>query len=127
MIYTPSGARFQDGLAFTRSIGDLHLHTYGVTHFPEIHSVDLAKIFGRQTTESPICLVLATDGVWDAWKYDDVARYAFHPPNMDILKEFDDGTQRIASDFIQKNHELAESLFGKNIDNATAILVYLSM
>ena len=29
LVSTPPYARFQDALAFTRSIGDLHLHTYG--------------------------------------------------------------------------------------------------
>lgn len=29
LVATPKTARFQDALAFTRSLGDLHLHTYG--------------------------------------------------------------------------------------------------
>ena len=29
LVTTPPTARFQDALAFTRSIGDLHLHAYG--------------------------------------------------------------------------------------------------
>lgn len=29
LVATPPSARFQDALAFTRSLGDLHLHTYG--------------------------------------------------------------------------------------------------
>jgi hypothetical protein len=29
LVSTPSTARFQDALAFTRSLGDLHLHTFG--------------------------------------------------------------------------------------------------
>lgn len=35
LVSTPRSAHFQDALAFTRSLGDLHLHTYGVTHKPE--------------------------------------------------------------------------------------------
>jgi len=30
LVATPSTARFQDALAFTRSLGDLHLQTYGM-------------------------------------------------------------------------------------------------
>ncbi len=30
---TPSTARYQDALAFTRSLGDLHLQTYGMLDF----------------------------------------------------------------------------------------------
>ncbi len=30
LVSTPPYAQFQDALAFTRSLGDLHLHTYGI-------------------------------------------------------------------------------------------------
>jgi len=32
------------GQAFTRSLGDLHLHTYGVTHCPEVQAIDLLQV-----------------------------------------------------------------------------------
>lgn len=44
LVSTPASARFQDALAFTRSLGDLHLHTYGVTHLPEVQCIDLQSI-----------------------------------------------------------------------------------
>ena len=53
LVSTPSSARFQDALAFTRSLGDLHLHTYGVTHYPEVQVLDLRNVFQALTT-SPI-------------------------------------------------------------------------
>jgi len=31
LVATPPSARFQDALAFTRSLGDLHLQIYGNT------------------------------------------------------------------------------------------------
>ena len=54
LVSTPSSARFQDALAFTRSLGDLHLHTYGVTHYPEVQVLDLRNIFQALNTTSPI-------------------------------------------------------------------------
>lgn len=36
LVSTPASARFQDALAFTRSLGDLHLHTYGTTKETDI-------------------------------------------------------------------------------------------
>jgi hypothetical protein len=36
LVATPPLARYQDALAFTRSIGDLHLQTFGVSHVPEV-------------------------------------------------------------------------------------------
>ena len=41
LVTTPPTARFQDALAFTRSIGDLHLHAYGVSHDPFVAVYDL--------------------------------------------------------------------------------------
>ena len=37
LVSTPSSARFQDALAFTRSLGDLHLHTFGKAPSPARH------------------------------------------------------------------------------------------
>ena len=34
LVSTPTYAKFQDALAFTRSLGDLHLHTYGTNDCP---------------------------------------------------------------------------------------------
>lgn len=42
LVSTPLHAPYQDALAFTRSLGDLHLQMYGVTHAPEIWWIDLA-------------------------------------------------------------------------------------
>jgi hypothetical protein len=36
LVATPPHALFQDALAFTRSLGDLHLQTYGVSFLPEV-------------------------------------------------------------------------------------------
>jgi serine/threonine protein phosphatase PrpC len=91
MVMTPTSARFRfsDSLAFTRSLGDFHLHAYGLTFEPDIMEVDLATAFHRHlgqkyihenddSTSSPsvsseTVLVLASDGVWDVWQYHDVA------------------------------------------------------
>lgn len=40
LVATPPYCQFQDALAFTRSLGDLHLQTYGVSYVP--HSVCFA-------------------------------------------------------------------------------------
>ena len=92
LVATPPHAPFQDALAFTRSLGDFHLQTYGVSHKPEVWWVDLtAPAATTQTSSSlssaggdaspgggggggagpltplvphPIALVLASDGIW---------------------------------------------------------------
>jgi hypothetical protein len=67
LVCTPSHAAHQDALAFTRSIGDFHLQTYGVSHAPEVRPpIDLA-----QACVGPAVLIVATDGIWDNWKLED--------------------------------------------------------
>jgi len=49
LVTTPPSARFQDALAFTRSLGDLHLQSFGVTFLPEIFEVDLDALLPLPT------------------------------------------------------------------------------
>jgi hypothetical protein len=76
LVATPPHAPFQDALAFTRSLGDFHLQTYGVSHTPEVWWADLAApaaaadgsgaSSGHQPLVAhPIALVIASDGIWD--------------------------------------------------------------
>lgn len=116
LVNVPASARFPDALAFTRSIGDLHLHVYGVTHMPEIHCVDLREIFSRKTDSSPLCLVIASDGVWDNWTYEDMSKFMM----MDLHTRID------AKKLIQQNDIYAKQNFGLHSDNATAIVVYIT-
>ena len=109
LVSTPPTAMFQDALAFTRSLGDLHLSTYGVTHLPEVFSIDLSSIFSgfqyqsvgtkRQGTRSVgpgqgsgeltqmLCIVLATDGVWDNWVYSDVQKFVMDSSCVQAVHE----------------------------------------
>lgn len=104
---TPNSAQFTDALAFTRSLGDFHLHTYGVTHLPEINSINLSDIFNRLNYESSsinetnskssnikneksiICIVLCSDGVWDNWIFEDVKRFVMDLSCLNALKQAD--------------------------------------
>jgi len=152
LVSTPPYARFQDALAFTRSIGDLHLHTYGVTHLPEIQKLDLDIIFNRmletqllllppttvhqtsscidaQTSEiasNTLCLVLATDGVWDNWLYEDVNKFVMDASCLEAVASNTDGARRVTQSFMQRNSLFAKRNFGSSADNATSIIVYFS-
>ena len=44
IVATPPHTGFQDALAFTRSLGDLHLQSYGVSHTPETYWMDLTRM-----------------------------------------------------------------------------------
>mmetsp|Transcript_119503 Transcript_119503/g.234876 ORF Transcript_119503/g.234876 Transcript_119503/m.234876 type:complete len:537 (+) Transcript_119503:244-1854(+) len=155
LVSTPPYAQFQDALAFTRSLGDLHLHTYGVTHLPEVQRIDLHEVFNRleeraaaeSTAEggqpnnapassdclsadavarSTLCLVLATDGVWDNWSYEDVGRFVMDASCLGAVGSGTDGAKRVTISFMQRNALYAKRNFGNNADNATGIVLYIS-
>jgi hypothetical protein len=133
LVSTPPYAKFQDALAFTRSLGDLHLHTYGVTHLPEIQKVQLRPLFERLQAHSSapadqqLCIVLCSDGVWDNWLYEDVTKFVMDASCLGAVVGSSDGGRRVAMSFMQRNMLFARRNFGAQADNATAIVMYLSL
>lgn len=126
---TPSSARFQDALAFTRSLGDLHLHTYGITHLPEINRIDLETIIQRFSSEEGshriLCVVAASDGVWDNWQYEDVGKFVVDSSCLNAVANDVDGAQKVAQSFISRNALLSSRNFGSQADNATFVGLYI--
>jgi serine/threonine protein phosphatase PrpC len=126
LVTTPPHARFQDALAFTRSLGDLHLHVYGVSAVPEVVEYDIGE-FHRGACHNDhgvSCLLVCTDGVWDNWKYNDIVEEA-------MRQELVNGAvaQGSAGAACQKlmaaNLKLARAHFGSSADNMTAIICYV--
>lgn len=78
--------------------------------------------------ENPIvvCIVLATDGVWDNWTYEDVTKFVMDASCLKAVGGGEDGADRIAKAFMQRNAIYARRNFGAQADNATGILAYLS-
>ena len=126
LLTTPSSARFSESLAFTRSVGDFYLQTYGVTYCPEIYSIDLETLFDdldKNDKEKLLCLVVASDGVWDNWKYEDVTDFVL----SDVVLESSNKKDKTAAELlIKQNDVFAKANFGNSSDNATAIVVYLN-
>ena len=80
-VLTPPDSSRSAVLSVTRSIGDNMLQQYGVTCCPEIQSIELSPILDnlKKAGEDPIlCVVLATDGVWDNWQYSDMSLFVLH-------------------------------------------------
>eukprot|EP00949_MAST-11_sp_MAST-11-sp1_P000741 g741.t1 len=133
---TPANAEYQDALAFTRSCGDLHLHTYGVTCEPDIVCLDLQNLL--QSAKLPaVALVVCSDGVWDNWQFRDVG--AFFMGELEKVASTDaqgtkggskdaivQGTDSVAIDiatrFMDVNKQIAFRNFGNSADNMTAIV-----
>ena len=171
LVATPPHAPYQDALAFTRSLGDFHLQTYGVSHTPEIWWMDIASYgqaatgssggVGRSSTSGsdcggvgmdldataaaappaptttggrgshratplvpyPLALVLASDGIWDNFKLEEVAGFVLQPALLAEVVRQDDA-QVAANALMAANLERAAHNFGSSADNMTCIVMY---
>lgn len=132
LVATPRTAKFHDALAFTRSLGDFHLHTYGVSQYPEVQCVDLGVLLNRAKLAGSVpvfCLVLATDGVWDNWTYEDVTKFVMDASCLQAVLTAttpNGGAARVSHSFLHRNMIHSNRNFGNQADNATGIVLYLS-
>jgi len=133
------GRHSGNSLASTRSLGDIELHNLGLTHKPIIRSMDLNKVFvdlraarkPEATEEDPdpmtVCVVLATDGVWDNWIYDHVQKFVMDKSCLKALEaDKERGAQRVCKSFMLRNQGFATKNFGRSSDNATGIVLYIT-
>jgi len=104
-------------LAMTRSIGDFYMQTFGVTWKPEVLSVDLSEVGSKL---DHLTLILASDGVWDLWEYEDVFQSISCPPAPKGQE------LEVAHTFFQKSVERGAEMFDDTADNMTGIVVYLN-
>lgn len=149
LVTTPPSSRFQDALAFTRSIGDLHLQTYGVSCEPDVCVIDLKKMFQARTNDSdwvpgtPGLLMVCSDGIWDNWKFPDVVTHFANnekmclAPNTNAARGSDtkaghnidnvtQGTHKETVDMVTRfmavNKAEAHKNFGNSADNMSAVM-----
>jgi serine/threonine protein phosphatase PrpC len=124
LVATPPHAPYQDALAFTRSLGDLHLQTYGVSHTPEVWWMDLVSPADAPLVPHPLSIVVASDGIWDNWKFEEVASYVMTQPRLaEVLRT--NSAQTAAAELMTANLERGRINFGSSADNMTAIALYL--
>ena len=125
LVTTPTHAAFQDALAFTRSLGDFHLQTYGVSHEPEVFTIALNAGISSLAGATAGALVLCSDGVWDNWTYEDVADWILDPERVATLAKDADAQVKLTTAFMDQNIVFALANFGSSADNMTAIVCYL--
>ena len=92
-----------------------------------------ASCTDRETTNdnsdiasNTLCLVLATDGVWDNWLYEDVNKFVMDATCLEAVASNADGARRVTQSFMQRNALFAKRNFGSSADNATSIILYFS-
>eukprot|EP00753_Platysulcus_tardus_P016602 PLAT5881.1.p1 GENE.PLAT5881.1~~PLAT5881.1.p1 ORF type:complete len:485 (+),score=256.97 PLAT5881.1:33-1487(+) len=120
LVATPAHARYQDALAFTRSLGDFHLQTYGVSHVPEVVEFDLTAL----VTADVGAIMAASDGVWDNWKFEAVVDYVLKDDYLAAACEAGDADTPMQA-FMTENIALSKAHFGSKADNMTGVLCYL--
>jgi serine/threonine protein phosphatase PrpC len=103
-------------LAMTRSLVD----KYCVSSLPTIQQFSLSSL----PSGSTVCIVSATDGVWDNWLDASVSEFVLHESCMAALST-EGGAQRVADSFIVSNDVYAKENFEESRDNATAFVIYI--
>ncbi len=71
--------------------------------------------------------MVASDGVWDNWQYEDVGKFVLDESCLNASFNLSDGTQKVADSFISRNALLSKRNFGNQADNATCIVLYVSI
>ena len=104
-------------LAMTRSLGDFYMHTFGVTWKPEVISIDLEEVGAKL---EHLTLILASDGIWDLWEYEDVFQGITSPPAGKLQ------STETAMAFFQKSVHQGTEMFDNTADNMTGMVVYLN-
>ena len=68
----------------------------------------------EEVASSTLCLVLATDGVWDNWAYEDVNKFVMDPSCLGAVGAAADGAKRVTISFMQRNALYAKRNFGSS-------------
>jgi serine/threonine protein phosphatase PrpC len=124
VVSSPCG---NDILAMSRSLGDLSLKRYGVIANPDIQCIDLDEIFNNLEQSNTICIVTASDGLWDNWIDDYVCKFVMDPSCLKvIIDKPEDGAQCVAKSLIMKNDTFAKINFGSSRDNASCLVTYIT-
>ncbi|KAG7400396.1 hypothetical protein PHYBOEH_005984 [Phytophthora boehmeriae] len=156
LVSTPFTALFPDALAFTRSLGDFHMHTYGVSCSPTVTELSLERIVFRDDDNqvydamdgnndaggdeqleeaTTFMLLVASDGVWDNWTYRDLWSFLCQSHNRQSLQKDStlSGAQEsvpidaMASSLLTENSQRARNSFGDQADNMTAVLIQFNI
>lgn len=111
-------------ITMTRSLGDFFAHEYGVTYEPEINVLQLPSLKQRGL-RSPY-LLLASDGVWDLWNFDEVCE-ALVPaaPSATTKPSEQADMETRAANFFEATRAKGADYFGESADNLTGVLVDL--
>jgi serine/threonine protein phosphatase PrpC len=156
VVATPLSSLFPDALAFTRSLGDFHMHAYGVSCEPTVVELSLERVAARSlgldeqdnqdesliaepgnedNQERPrtarFTLVVASDGVWDNWKYEELLQSLAKSRAKASAKareqDEEQPVEAMAAELMAANLRRAAETFGDQADNMTAVVCELEL
>jgi len=122
----------EQAITMTRSLGDFYAHHHGVSCEPQLRTLDLAELRSRGLCAPR--LVLASDGLWDLWTFEEVAH------NLMAAKQRaqpacgaeagpsggDCPLRPVVTELCEVTRARGADYFGEGADNLTGIVVDLS-
>lgn len=129
LVAAPPYAQYRDALAFTRSLGDLHLQTWGLSHMPEVHEIPIGELIRAANGDSGsagFVMIAASDGIWDNWGFGECMDFVLDTIgfNGGLSKR---GITDSCNRFMVANKRRGIAHFGSSADNATAALVFMEI
>ncbi|ETO27612.1 hypothetical protein RFI_09521 [Reticulomyxa filosa] len=101
-------------IAMTRSLGDFYANQFGLSHRPDL-------TFHQLDAHHQCFITVASDGIWDCWKWDAFAEYL----NTCFIK-FQLQTQQVVHVALQHTVARAKSCFGhSSFDDASLVVISL--
>lgn len=100
-------------IAMTRALGDFYAHQFGLSAIPSFQHFEMDG-------KSPFTICLASDGIWDCWKYEDFGEYM-----NDQHTAFKDSVPKVGEKVLNESISRAISNFGqKYYDDAALVMWY---
>jgi serine/threonine protein phosphatase PrpC len=114
----PEVTRDTTCIAMTRSLGDFYAHPFGLTHLPSVEIFPLPK---QTNATSPLFVVVATDGIWDCWRYELFADHVL-TATRDIAAG--QSLQAVTTSSVELTIKKAIESFGaRHYDDASFVLI----
>jgi serine/threonine protein phosphatase PrpC len=109
----------EQAITMSRSLGDFYAHRHGVICEPEVRALPIASIAQRGWKDT--LMLLASDGVWDLWGFDEVSTELVSPTNGNTV-----AMKQRADKFFEATRAKGNEYFGESADNLTGVLVNLA-
>ena len=106
-------------LTMTRVLGDFGLKP-SISSEPDINEYSFDELFGNDSIGA---FVLATDGLWDNWRFEDVSKFVMDESCLNVLPN----VQMITDALMQRNTIYANRNFPEQGDNVTIIVIFVNL